>query len=383
MNKLGQYFTKNEYLQNVVYSFIKNKPKLILEPSMGRGDLVKFVQSKIDVEFDCYEIDKTIELLPELKNEKITYCDFLENKNIKKYDTIIGNPPYVKDKKANKYIQFIDKCVNLLNDNGELIFIVPSDFLKLTSASSVITNMLDIGTFTDIVFPNDEKLFESASIDVMIFRYVKDSSLPKTCSVDNCTKFIHMKNGIITFSDNSIDNSHSTFCEYFDIYVGIVSGKDSVFKNDTFGNIDVLNSNQKIEKFIFLNSFPTNNEELNNYMLSYKDVLLSRKIKKFSESDWFKWGALRNYNTILNNLNKPCLYVHNLSRSNSICFVGNVQLFSGSLLIMIPKRNSLNLHSICNYINSDSFRKNYTYSNRFKIGHKQLSNALFNPSNFL
>ena len=383
MNKFGQYFTKNEYLQNTVYSFIKNKSETILEPSVGRGDLVKFIQSKIKIEFDCYEIDKTIEKLPELKNQEIIYCDFLKNENIKKYDTIIGNPPYVKDKKANKYIQFIEKCVNLLNDNGELIFIVPSDFLKLTSASRIINSMLEKGTFTDIVFPNDERLFENASIDVMIFRYEKNKFLPKLCSVDGCTKFIHIEKGIITFSENAIDNSYSTFSEYFDIYVGIVSGKDSVFKHETFGNIDVLNSNQKTETFICLTSFPSDNQELNNYMLSHKDVLLSRKIKKFSEVDWFKWGALRNYTTILNNLNKPCIYVNNLSRSSSICFVGNVQVFSGSLLLMIPKSNSLNLHSICKYINSDSFRKNYTYSNRFKIGHKQLSNALFNPSNFM
>ena len=33
----GQYFTKHETLQKCVIEFILNKPKIILEPSIGRG----------------------------------------------------------------------------------------------------------------------------------------------------------------------------------------------------------------------------------------------------------------------------------------------------------------------------------------------------------
>lgn len=45
-NKLGQYFTKNLQLKNKVYDFILNNPTTILEPSVGRGDLVDYVLSK-------------------------------------------------------------------------------------------------------------------------------------------------------------------------------------------------------------------------------------------------------------------------------------------------------------------------------------------------
>jgi len=34
---LGQYFTKNETLKDVVFNFIKNEPETILEPSDGIG----------------------------------------------------------------------------------------------------------------------------------------------------------------------------------------------------------------------------------------------------------------------------------------------------------------------------------------------------------
>ena len=77
------------------------------------------------------------------------------------------------------YIEFTEKCYNLLDDNGELIFIVPSDFLKLTSASKLLNVMMTNGTFTHIFHPHNEKMFENASIDVIVFRYCKNSLIDK------------------------------------------------------------------------------------------------------------------------------------------------------------------------------------------------------------
>jgi len=135
----GQYFTIDKSLQECVYKFILNKPKLILEPSAGRGDLVEYINSKFKVKWDLFEIDYTIKFLNPLL--KVNYTDFLQHNITKKYVTIIGNPPYVKTKKENLYIKFISKCYDLLDENGELVFIIPSDFFKLTSAKSLINKM--------------------------------------------------------------------------------------------------------------------------------------------------------------------------------------------------------------------------------------------------
>lgn len=134
-NNIGQYFTTNKLLKEKVYEFILNEPKEILEPSMGQGDLVKQVLSKKNVKFDLYEIDNSITMLDKFN---VKFCDFLKEKIDKKYITIIGNPPYVRTKTGNLYIDFIDKCYELLENNGELIFIIPSDFFKLTCATKVI-----------------------------------------------------------------------------------------------------------------------------------------------------------------------------------------------------------------------------------------------------
>ena len=176
MNKqnLGQYFTTNDILKNKLYSFILNEPKTILEPSIGQGNLIECVlnnNNNKDVKFDMYEIDNTIQLLKSISHLKkyIKYSNFLEESISKKYTSIIGNPPYVKTKNGNLYIQFIQKCYDLLEYNGELIFIVPSDFLKSTTASSLLDKMMKNGTFTHIFHPNKENVFENASIDIIIF----------------------------------------------------------------------------------------------------------------------------------------------------------------------------------------------------------------------
>lgn len=109
--------------------------------------------------------------------EEVNYTDFLGDDISIKYETIIGNPPYVKKEKGNLYIDFIEKCYSLLENNGELIFIVPSNFTKLTSASKLINVMLETGNFTHFIYPNKENLFLNASIDVMVFRYCKTLKL--------------------------------------------------------------------------------------------------------------------------------------------------------------------------------------------------------------
>jgi len=242
---LGQYFTKNVSLKQKLYDLILNNPSNILEPCFGQGDLIHFVKSQNPaVSFDGYEIDNSIQLLETLKKEKITftYTDFLTTNIEKKYDTIIGNPPYVKTKNGNLYIDFVEKCFHLLNECGELIFIVPSDFFKLTSSTKILNVMTQNGSFTHIYHPHDEKLFENASIDILIFRYMKKKKNIQNKLVLYNDKMMYLcnSNGLITFQENEyINESGDNFFikDTFNVCVGLVSGKDEIYKNETLGNI--------------------------------------------------------------------------------------------------------------------------------------------------
>lgn len=159
IHSLGQYYTTHIDLKEKVFEFILNSPTTILEPSMGRGDLIIFITNKLpNITFDMYEIDTQIKLLDNIEKTKVVYGDFMIQSITKTYKTIIGNPPYVRTKKGNLYIDFIEKCYNLLDTDGELIFIVPSDFLKLTCASRLLNVMMTHGTFTHIFHPHNEKI---------------------------------------------------------------------------------------------------------------------------------------------------------------------------------------------------------------------------------
>lgn len=375
---LGQYFTRHIDLKNKVLEFIHNDPYVILEPSIGQGHLIHHINLyKPDIQFDMYEIDDGIELLEGVVGERVIYGDFIQQQIPRKYNTIIGNPPYIRKKTGNLYIEFTNKCYNLLEENGELIFIVPSDFLKLTSASKLLDEMMQNGTFTHIFHPHNEKMFENANIDIIVFRYCKNATLAKTVLYNDQVRFIINSGGLITFEETRLENT-VLFKDHFDIYVGIVSGKEDVYKNELLGNIDVINGENKTDRYIYIETFPCERKDVNEYLLSHKKVLIERRIRKFSDNNWFEWGAPRNMTAINKNIGGDCIYLRNLTRNSTIAFAGKVNYFGGSLIMLIPKyhnNNNNNLSNIVEYMNSPEFKSNFEYSGRFKIGHRQISNS--------
>lgn len=381
-HEIGQYFTTHIELKKKVFDFILNSPSNILEPSIGQGDLIAFIAERVpSITFDMYEIDTQIEMLDKIEKNKIIYGDFMQQPIAKKYKTIVGNPPYVRTKKGNLYIDFTEKCYHLLDENGELIFIVPSDFLKLTSASNLLNEMMTNGTFTHIFHPHNENMFENASIDVIVFRYCKSKTIEKKVLYNDKFRYITNGNGLITFADEETEEHQVRFQDYFDVYVGLVTGKEDVYKNSELGNMNVLNGENKVEKYIYIETYPCENEKINRHLLNHKTDLIERGIRKFNENNWFEWGAPRNISTIRANLEKECIYIYNLTRTPHVAFIGKVQYFGGGLLLLIPKKKC-NLTKIVSYINSGRFKENFMFSGRFKIGHRQICNSCI-PSEYL
>lgn len=380
--ELGQYFTTSKALQETVCKFIMNDPDTILEPSVGRGDLVQCVlQAHPHTTFDMYDVDGDIPFLPcvQERGKSLVIADFLTADISRNYKTIIGNPPYVKHSKGNLYIDFTRRCFHMLAQGGELIFIVPSDFFKLTGSSKLLCEMMDNGTFTHIYHPDHENLFEDASINIIVYRYCKDPRLSNVVCYNGERQYINNVNGLITFSSIEPNDDSVLIGSCFDLYVGMISGKDEVFKHNELGNINVLNAHNKTDKFIYITEFPSGNDKIDAYLTKHRDILMKRKIKRFHDANWFEWGAPRNRKHIEENTGKRCIYVSTLSRRNKVAFVGKVQYFGGTLIMLIPKVQC-DLYKITAYFNSELFRKNYLFAGRFKIGHRQLANALLAKS---
>ena len=275
-------------------------------------------------------------------------------------------------------MSFIDKCIDLLEDEGELIFIIPSDYFETTSSKKNNIKMFENGVITDIFKPECETLFVGASVDVIIFRYVKTTP---TVNINRCVNYNNeirtciINNSLIQFVEIQKEYIELSYIkDFFNIYVGIVSGKEEVYHNNEFGNINILSVKDIYKKYIYIKNFPTLNNELNQYLLKNKDILMSRKIKKFKESNWFEWGVLRNIKVVEDNIGKKCIYVKNITRSISVAFISTVSYFSGNLLMLLPLNDDIDLLEIVNIINKN--RNRYIFSNRFKITHKQLSNFI-------
>jgi hypothetical protein len=88
---LGQYFTKIEIVRDLVklilsYKHYKNNIN-ILEPSFGTGNFIKVLREKKFSNIDGCEIDEEFTKTP---------LDFFNMSFDKKYDLIIGNPPFSK-----------------------------------------------------------------------------------------------------------------------------------------------------------------------------------------------------------------------------------------------------------------------------------------------
>ncbi len=374
IKELGQYFTVSPSLQATVYEFVRNRGKLLLEPSFGAGHLLQpFLASDAAYPMVCYEIDTRVKPVVGFgPAQRVVYGDFLAEAGSlgRKFKTIIGNPPYVKQRSGNLYLKFIAACFEALDDDGELVFIVPSDFLKLTHAAPLIAKMVAAGSFTDFSFPADERLFEGAAIDVVVFRYQK-GLLGNACLVNGVRRIYTSVRGVLTFGDvNGIPGRPVE--EQFDVYVGLVSGRDEVYKQP-FGDMSVLVDEGRQERFIFAESFPTGNAATDAHLLAHKAELLGRGIRSFGEHNWYEWGAPRNIRVMRAAAGQPCIYVRTLTRNAVVAFRGVVGYFGGGLLCMIPRAGAaVDLDAVVARLNSEECKKNYMYAGRFKMGQKQL-----------
>jgi len=144
----GIYFTPPKTVNKTIHllePYMKNIFN-ILEPSCGSCEYILSLNEKYkNIKITGIELNNTIyESIKSIENTniKIYNENFLEYREDKKYDLIIGNPPYFVMKKTdvdnqyykyfegrpNIFILFIIKSLNILNDNGILSFVLPKSF---------------------------------------------------------------------------------------------------------------------------------------------------------------------------------------------------------------------------------------------------------------
>lgn len=324
---LGQYFTPSGIVDKMLS--LRSNFGSILEPSAGKGAFLK----KIEKNAVGIEID------PSLDNDpRVLKTDFFKYPTSNKFDTIIGNPPYVRfndisietkqllsmelfDQRSNLYLFFIAKSIEHLSYNGELIFIIPRDFLKLTSANKLNNLLFNQGTITHYYELGDTSIFSDATPNCAIIRWQKGLKT-RTMATGG---YFQVKNGQIYFKRCS----NKKIGDFFDVKVGAVSGADAIFTNDYRGCTDMVCSTTVKDgktKRVIYNRFDES-------LVPYKKRLLNRGIRKFDEKNWWEWG--RKYHE----KEGERIYVNGKTRNPNPFFISHIKGYDGSVLALFPKRD--------------------------------------------
>ena len=141
IKNLGQVFTPESTVKEMLR--LRKRRGSILEPACGDGVFLKYLPHATGI-----EIDK------KFKGKNVLNIDFFDYPVENKFNTIIGNPPYVKfqdilketkrklnlnifNSRTNLYLFFIEKAIRHLKPHGELVFINPRDFIKANSSTGL------------------------------------------------------------------------------------------------------------------------------------------------------------------------------------------------------------------------------------------------------
>ena len=308
-------------ISNLMANKLHKKGNL-LEPSVGTGNLLKFIDLDIYDNIDVYELKD--EYLKQIHKEKINKynCDFLKQKINKKYNNIILNPPYIKVQDLSSeyrtfikkefnilkngildiYYAFLIKCIDLLEDDGIMVSITPNSYLYNKSALKLRKYLFDNGFIQEIIDFGSKKVFKGTSVYCCITIFTKKSKNSITYNDKKININNIINNNYNIFYINNTNNS-KTLKDICKISNGIATLRDKIFihKTKLFDEPcwkEITNSREN--KFIIypyvdgkiINeiSFKRDNPNTYEYLTSNKTELAKRDKGNKKYPAWYAFG---------------------------------------------------------------------------------------------
>lgn len=324
VESLGQVFTPPAIVTQMLS--LRQNAGRALEPACGSGVFSSQMPGAVALELD-----------PDHAPAGALVMDFFEYPLTEQFDSIIGNPPYVRhqaivgrtralldyslfDKRTNLFLFFIEKCVKHLSPGGELIFIVPREFAKATAAACLNDWLYSQGSMTHYIELGDSRVFAGAAPNTVIFRFEKGRFDRHMAD----GRVFEVRNGQMLFATEAL--SSLTLGDLFEVRVGAVSGADELFAHPE-GNLDFVTSKTvdtgQTIRMIFNEAHPA--------LDAHKERLLRRRIRRFTEDNWWAWG--RGYPK----REGPRIYVNAKTRRPRPFYVHEATAFDGSVLALFPR----------------------------------------------
>lgn len=390
IESLGQIFTP-EPVVRAMLALRRNRGRL-LEPSCGDGAFMRHLNGEagvVGIEFD-----------PAHCPDGALNMDFFAYPTSQRFDTIIGNPPYVRfqdispgtrallaaehfDGRSNLYLFFIEKCLRHLAPGGELIFITPRDFLKATSAVKLNRLLWSQGSITDAIELGDARIFEDALPNCLIWRFEKGAT-------ERSMRHAELGQGhdlVAMLADPPWQERRLLECEGHLMFargdyplrlsqvafvkVGAVSGADEVYADAEHGNRDFVCSatvrSGRTRRMLWCEP---GGQQAPAALLPHKARLLARRIRRFGEADWWQWGR-GYYQSPL-----PRVYVNGKTRAAAPFFIHDCPHYDGAVLAVFPRRPDVDLAAFRDALNAVDWRAlGFVCDGRFLFTQRSLENA--------
>lgn len=368
VHALGQVFTPAAVVERMLA--LRQRRGRSLDPAAGDGAF----SSRIN---GC----EAIEIDPTVAPTEARVMDFFALPLTEKFDTVIGNPPYVRfqdiprktlalldnkmfDRRSNLFLYFIEKAIHHLRHGGELIFIVPREFVKLTAARKLNAFLYEEGDITDFIETGDTRIFGTHNPNCAIFRFERGRHT--RCLNDG--RHFALVDGQLMFLRGDYRLS---LTELFDVKVGGVSGADEIFEHPE-GNAEFVCSktvdDDSTRRMIFGQPHP--------HLAAHKERLLARRVRSFDESNWWQWGRLHHVS------DAPRIYVNAKTRRARPFFRHPCRNYDGAVLALFPKVPGMDLSRATELLNDavDWEELGFVCDGRHLFTQRSLQNCLLPPA---
>lgn len=324
----GGYYTPSTISNNLANWIMEDPQKKmeILEPSVGDGSMIKpFINMSTNynltaIELDPEEVLKAQNLVINDTRFNIELEDFFNfySKENKKYDAVIGNPPYIRyqfltpeqreiqshilkkngmkpNKLINSWVAFTVACIEMLKDGGKIAFVLPTDLLQVSYAEQLRHFLYEqLSEMTIITF--NEAAFEGIQQDVLLLQGVKRIS--NNNHEDHKLRIINLPNTEFLSNNYSQDFSTLSYNDDKKWTKYLLPNADIVNINNLYASEVTLSLGKlaKVEVGITTGRneiFTVTQDTIDKYSLSeYARPLLGRSVQAngvlYAENDLFQ-----------------------------------------------------------------------------------------------